>query len=122
MTQDVKRRESLWTPIVAPVIGAVHFMACYIWAAMACGRSGAGLDQLRTALTVMTVVACAAIAWLLVYGFRRHGSRLPDRPNDDGTIEDRSRFMALTTMLLAAMSLIATVFVGAAAVAAGGCQ
>ena len=67
-------------------------------------------------------LGCAAIAWLLVYGFRRHGSRLPDRPNDDGTIEDRSRFMALTTMLLAAMSLIATVFVGAAAVAAGGCQ
>jgi hypothetical protein len=37
-------------------------------------------------------------------------------------MEDRNRFMSYTTMLLSGMSWIATLFVGVAAIAMGGCQ
>lgn len=103
------------------MIWATHFTACYVWAAMACGRFAGGFDHARTGITAITIVACIAIAVCLVYGFHRHERRLPTQSNDDGTSEDRRRFMAFTTMLLAALSLIATAFVGGAAIAAGGC-
>lgn len=115
------RRESLWIPLAAPIIWSTHFTICYIWVAMACGRFGS-FDRAHTGVTILTVVASAAIAVCFFHGLRRHGYRLPDRPNDDGTPEDRSRFMALTTMLLAALSLLATLSVGVAVSAVGGCR
>lgn len=114
------RGESLWVPIVAPVIWAVHFLACYAWVALACGRLG-DFDQAHRGIIALTVVASVAIAVCLWYGFHRHDYQLPDRSNDDGTSEDRRQFMAVTTMLLAGLSLIATIFAGAAAVVGGGC-
>jgi hypothetical protein len=117
-----ERRESLWTPIIAPVIWALHFTICYIWLTIACGRLAAGgFDRARTGIGIITAAAIVVMLWCLIDGFRRHGRRLPDRSNDDGTPEDRSRFMAFTTMLLAALSIVATVFVGYAIVAMGGC-
>lgn len=115
-----RMRERLWMPIVAPVIWSTHFTICYIWVAMACGRFGS-LDRARTGVTMLTLVAAAAIAICFWYGLRRHGYRLPDRPNDDGTPEDRMRFMAFTTMLLAALSLVGILYVGVAVSAVGGC-
>ncbi len=115
-----RTRESLWVPIVAPVVWSTHFTVCYIWVAMACGRFG-GFDRARTGAAILTAVAAAVIAACFVYGLSRHGYRLPDRPNDDGTPEDRTRFLAFTTMLLAALSLVGTLYVGIAAIAVGGC-
>lgn len=113
-------RQSLLTPIVAPVVWAVHFTACYAWAALACGRF-AGFDRARTGIIILTAIATVVIGGCFAFGFHRHGRRFPDRPNDDGTPEDRTRFMAFTTMLLAGLSLVATLYVGLAALAAGRC-
>jgi hypothetical protein len=118
---STRRRERLWAPIVAPVIWSTHFTVCYIWVAMACGRFGS-FDRARTGVAILTAAAVAAIATCLWYGLRQHGYRLPDRPNDDGTPEDRTRFMAFTTMLLAALSLLGTLYVGVAVGAVGGCR
>ena len=116
-------RQSLWMPIVAPIAWAMHFMACYIWVALACGRfeAAGGFDRARTGIAILTATAALVIAGCFAFGFHRHGRRLPDRPNDDGTPEDRTRFMAFTTMLLAGLSFAATLYVGLAALAAGGC-
>jgi hypothetical protein len=116
-------RESLWVPVIAPALWAVHFTICYIWIAVACGRFAtvAGVEQARAGIGVLTGAAVAAMVVCFIRGYRRHGHGLPDRSNDDGTVEDRSRFMAYTTMLLAALSLIATIFVGYAVMAMGGC-
>jgi hypothetical protein len=116
----IRPRESLWVPIVAPVTWSTHFTVCYIWVAMACGRFGS-FDRARTGVAIATAAAVAVIVGCLIYGLYRHGYRLPDRPNDDGTPEDRTRFMAFTTMLLAALSLVGTLYVGIAAMAVGGC-
>jgi len=115
--------DRLWVPLISPIIWSTHFTISYIWAAMACGRfaSPAG-RSLERALIVMTVIALVAIGVFFLRAFRQLNYRLPDQPNDDGTPEDRSRFMSHTTMLLAGMSWIATLFVGVAATAMGGCQ
>lgn len=118
--ETTRRRERLWIPLVAPIIWSTHFTIGYIWVAMACGRFGS-FDRARTGVALLTAVAATAIAVCFFYGLSRHGYRLPDQPNDDGTPEDRTRFMAFTTMLLAALSLVGTLYVGIAAIAVGGC-
>ncbi|HYE88100.1 MAG TPA: hypothetical protein VEA16_17175 [Vicinamibacterales bacterium] len=117
-------RGSIWAPVVAPVIWAVYFTVTYAWVALACGRLAGNVTggRARAGIAILTVVACAAIGLCLRHGFYRHGRTLPNEPNDDATAADRTRFMAFTTMLLAALSLIATAFVGAAAVSIGGCE
>ncbi|HJU42447.1 MAG TPA: hypothetical protein VJ691_06510 [Vicinamibacterales bacterium] len=117
-----QRADSIWVPVVAPMIWAAHFLGCYAWMVLACGRFH---DSIGTptdaAITGVTAVALIAISALFVHGWRRHGYDMPDRPNDDASPEDRTRFMAFTTMLLAGLSWIATLYVGLAAWSIGGC-
>ena len=116
--------QTLWAPVIAPVIWAAHFMTCYVWAALACGRlaSDQSFARAQIGIGIATAVAATAIALCFMSGFRHLGGRLPDQPNDDGTPEDRTRFMAFTTILLAILSLIATLFVGVAAIGVGACR
>ena len=109
-------------PLLAPIIWSAHFTSSYIWAAMACGRFAPRATSLEFALTVMTVVALVPIALLFARGVRQLGYQLPDLPIDDGTPEDRATFMSYMTIMLAALSGIATLFVGIAAFSMGGCQ
>ena len=99
--ETTRRRERLWIPLVAPIIWSTHFTIGYIWARWRAAGSRS-FDRARTGVAVLTAVAAAAIAVCFFYGLSRHGYRLPDQPNDDGTPEDRTRFMSFTTMLLAA--------------------
>lgn len=120
---DPRSPEPIWVPVLAPMIWALHFIACYFWAVLACGRLGMIVfESLPIAVAVLTAGALAAIAGLLVHGFRRHGYEWPDQPHDDATPEDRTKFMAFTTVLLAGLSWIATLYVGVAAWSIGGCQ
>lgn len=114
--------DPLWLPIAAPVVWSTHFMVCYVWAALACGRFSTLSPALATGITASTAVSVVIISALLVHGLRRLGHTLPDRPNDDPTPEDRTKFMAFTTVLLAGLSLIGTMFVAAAIWSIGGCQ
>jgi hypothetical protein len=114
--------DSLWVPLLAPILWSTHFTVSYIWAAMACGRFAAHAASVGVVLFVLTAIALVPLGVLFVRGFRQLGYRLPDQPNDDGTPEDRARFMAYMTMLLAGMSVIGTLFVGIAAISIGGCR
>jgi len=123
MAEDLhESTERLWIPIVAPSIWAVHFTVCYATVVAECGRFGRDdSTSLLTILGVGTIVAMVAIAALFVHGWRRHRFQLPRETHDDDTPEDRRHFMAWTTMLLAGLSLVATVFVALAALLVGGC-
>lgn len=115
--------DPLWVPLVSPIIWSIHFTVCYIWAATACGRFAPRFaGSLELALIVLSATALVPIAVLFVRGFRQLNYRLPDQPNDDGTPEDRTMFMSYMTMLLAGLSGIGTIFIGAASVSVGGCQ
>lgn len=113
--------DRLWVPVISPIIWSTHFTVSYIWAAMACGRFSHAGDSLLTGFIVMTALALVAIGGFFLRAFRQLGYRLPDQPHDDATAEDRTRFMAYTTLLLSGMSWIATLFVGVSAFAVGGC-
>lgn len=115
--------DPLWIPIASPIIWSTHFTVCYIWAAMACGRFAPRLaGSLDLVLIVLSAIALVPIGILFLRGFRQLNYRLPDQPNDDGTPEDRTKFMSYMTMLLAGLSGIGTLFVGAASVSVGGCR
>lgn len=115
--------DPLWIPLVAPIIWSTHFTVCYIWAAMACGRFASQIaGSLDFVLILMTAIAIAPISVLLLRGFRRLNYRWPDHSLDEGTPEDRARFMAYMTILLAGLSGLATLFVGVASLSMGGCQ
>jgi hypothetical protein len=105
------------------VIWAAHFLGCYAWIVIACGRFQNPLlaQPTAVAIAVATAFALIAITALFVHGWRRHGYELPDRPADEASAKDRTKFMAFTTMLLAALSWIATLYVGLAAWTMGGC-
>ena len=49
--------ESLWAMIVAPTIWAVHFLACYILAAIWCAKAGRAADP------AAGPVGCYVITW-----------------------------------------------------------
>jgi hypothetical protein len=118
-----RRADPLWVPVVAPVVWSAHFMVCYIWAALACGRFRAGGEgTLDAAIAATTLLALAVIAATFLRALVQLRYQLPQQPSDDPTPGDRARFMAFTTLLLAGLSGIGTLYVGAAAWLVGGCQ
>jgi hypothetical protein len=117
--------ESLWAMIVAPTIWAVHFLACYILAAIFCAKAGraADLATVRWWIAGLTVVALAGIAVCGIQAFRLgHFRQGKATPHDADTIHDRRRFLAYATLLLSGLSFVATVFVALPAVFFASCR
>lgn len=106
------RRETpnLWTLLTPPVVWALHFLFCYVAAAIVCAKYPAALGTLRLAIGIATLAALAIIA---IAGRQAHrhwgfGSDLP--PHDAPTEEDQQRFLGLATLLLCALSAVAVLF------------
>lgn len=120
-----KEVESLWTLFTAPVIWALHFLACYVTAAVYCAKAGAAplsFVTMRLALGAITVLALAGIvlsAWL---AWRQWGFGTDDPPHDDPTRLDRLRFQGFATLLLSGLSFAAVVFVALPLVFIEACQ
>lgn len=108
-----KEIESLWTLFTAPVIWAVHFLACYVGAAVFCAKRDMldfGFEAVRLGVAAGTVVALALIvlsAWLAwrQWGFGEH-----DPPHEEPTRHDRTLFQGFATLLLSGLSFVAVVF------------
>ena len=114
-----ERRQSLWLLTVAPGIWSLHFLACYITAAIYCAKAespGAALDGVRVAIGAFTVVALIGIGVTGWIGWGRHTFGSGELPHDMDTPEDRHRFLGFATVLLAALSAVATIFVALVAV------
>lgn len=103
---------NLWTLIVPPTMWALHFLFCYIYAAIRCAKSGSTevigdvrlLIGVATLLSLAVVLASGYVAWA-------HSQIEGDPPpHQESTLEDRIRFLATAKLLLAALSFIAIVF------------
>ncbi len=105
-------RVTLWTLIVPPTVWAAHFLFSYLWAAIHCAKIG-GFPRLPILYAVGTLVALAGIA---AAGIVAHlQARVPGdpAPHEHGTDSDRIRFLAFSTVLLAALSFVAVIFTAA---------
>jgi hypothetical protein len=112
-------RQSLWRPVLPPIIWAAHFLSCYltaaIWCAKLAGRVGP-LGGARAAIAVYTLIALAGIAAVGWRGWRRHTFDGSETRHDFDTPADRHRFLGFATVLLAGLSAVATIFTALVAV------
>lgn len=118
-------RESLWLLIAGPMIWAVHFLLCYITAAIWCAKIAGidgPLDGARLAIAVYTVLALIGIGIVAARGFRQHSFGRASVPHDYDTAADRHRFLGFATLLLSGLSAVATLYVALAAVFIGNCR
>jgi hypothetical protein len=126
MTQPLhEKHERLWLLIVSPTIWAVHFLLCYITAAVWCAkfapRDGT-LGPVRWAIAAYTVMALAGIALNGRSGLRRHRRGTESAPHDFDTPGDRHGFLGYATVLLSWLSAVAVVFAAFAAIFLEDCR
>jgi hypothetical protein len=114
-----EKRESLWLLIVSPMIWAAHFMLCYITAAVWCAKvvsRDSSLGPVRWAIAGYTLGALVGIGWNGLSGLRRHRSGSESPQHDFDTPGERHGFLGFATVLLSALSAVATLFAGIVAI------
>jgi len=120
-----EKRESLWLLTLSPTIWAVHFLLCYVTAAIWCARlatRSAPLGWVRTAVAVYTALALAGILVTAWRAYLRHRHGTATVPHDFDSPADRHRFLGFATLLLSGLSAVAVVYVALAAVFIGSCR
>ena len=113
MNPVAEKKQSLWLLVVSPTIWSLHFLLCYITAAIWCEKwagPDASLGPVRTAIWIYTALAVAGISFVGWRGYRKHSYGQGTVPHDEDTPEDRHRFIGFSTLLLSGLSLVATLF------------
>jgi hypothetical protein len=106
-------KQSLWRLTAAPLLWAAHFLLSYGTAAIFCAKiagRGGSLGSVRVAIAVYTAVALAGIAIIGWTGYQRHIYGDEDVVQDADTPLARHRFLGSATLLLAALSAVATLY------------
>ncbi|WP_394892601.1 hypothetical protein ACG873_14550 [Mesorhizobium sp. AaZ16] len=119
-----KEIETLWTLFTAPVVWALHFLVCYVGAAIYCAKEDAvafGFDVLRLGIGAVTAAALAMIVLSAFLAWRQWGFGTYEPPHDDPTPHDRRRFQGFATLLLSGLSFIAVIYTAIAALMISGC-
>ena len=119
ISKEVRRETGtgtdLWHVIIAPSIWALHFLVCYICAAIYCEKLGrdAPLSDIRLLVIAMTVLALAGIFWSSVRLWRVHDRSLTDDDfeYEHNTPEERHRFLSHVALMLCVLSAVAVVYV-----------
>lgn len=117
--------DSIWMLALSPTIWALHFMLCYVTAAIWCAKhpeSAAGFDTIRLTIGIYTGVAVAAIGFVGWLGWRAHRLGGGHTPHAADSPLDRHRFLGFATFLLSALSAVAVVFAGLVAVFVENCE
>ena len=106
--------ESLWRLAVSPTLWALHFLLSYACVAVWCGKladPGGSLEPARRAVLFLSVLALAGIGVNGWGGVRRWRAGSPPLSRGFDTDEDRHRFLGHATVLLSALSAVATAYV-----------
>jgi hypothetical protein len=119
ITGEVRRETGtgtdLWRVIAAPIIWALHFLFCYVFAAIYCEKSGreAALGDVRIAIAIATAVALAGIGLATRHLWDVRGRSLTDDDfeYEHNTPEERHRFLSHVALMLCALSAIAVLYV-----------
>ncbi|MBO1076710.1 hypothetical protein [Roseomonas marmotae] len=124
MVIRIREKADLWTLLMPPTIWALHFLFCYVVAAIHCAKQGginltepssglsfAPLGEVRPLVAVGTAVALGLIAISARQAWRHWGFGMDDPPHDAATPEDRQHFLGYATLLLSGLSFISVVFI-----------
>jgi hypothetical protein len=109
----------------SPLIWTAHFLLSYVTAAVWCAKVAGTDGMLSTArlsiaaYTVFALVGIGIIGWL---GLRKHQFGTTTATHDFDSPAGRHGFLGFATVLLSALSAIATVYVALAAVFIGSCR
>ncbi|MDO9106982.1 MAG: hypothetical protein Q7U57_18745 [Methylovulum sp.] len=105
-------KSSLWMLVVPPTVWALHFLFSYVYTAVRCAKSGSveAIVDIRTGITVATVVALLLVAASGYVAWTQSRIDGDLRPYQDSTDEDRLHFLAAATLLLAGLSFVAILF------------
>ena len=124
MVLRLRERADLWTLLMPPTVWALHFLFCYVVAAIHCakvgdirltapsgGQSFAPLGEVRPLVAAGTAVALVLIVIGARQAWRHWGSTFNDLPHDAATPEDRQSFLGYATLLLSALSFVSVIFI-----------
>ena len=119
ITGEVRRETGtgtdLWRVVAAPIIWALHFLFCYVFAAIYCEKSGreAALGDVRIAIAIATAVALAGIGLASRHLWDVRGRSLTDDDfeYEHNTPEERHRFLSHVALMLCALSAIAVLYI-----------
>jgi uncharacterized membrane protein YbhN (UPF0104 family) len=117
--REVKRETGtgtdLWRVIAAPIVWAVHFLFCYVFAAIYCEKLGrdAPLDFATWVIVGATIVALALIGLSTLHLWRVRGRSLTDDDfeYEHNTPEERHRFLSHVALMLCVLSAVAVLYV-----------
>ncbi len=118
-------RDNLWTLIATPTVWAVHFLICYLPAAVVCARAEGDFSPIagvRLTIAAATVVALVLIGASGTRAWREWRAGGGQTPHYRDTAADRERFLEFSTVLLAALSFVGVVFVGLPALVLVDCR
>lgn len=115
MPTDGQTRDNLWTLITPPTVWALHFLISYVLAAYACApnmRVFETIGGMRVVIAIVTVLALGLIALVFRRAYREWradggGGFHHEKDSEAG----RERFLEFSTVLLAALSFVAVLFV-----------
>jgi len=105
----------LWQVIAAPVIWALHFLFCYVYAAIYCAKAGrdAGLGG-----PTLVIVGATAVALMLIGLASYRLWQVRDRSLTDNDFEfehnspeERHRFLSHVALMLCLLSAVAVIYV-----------
>lgn len=124
ITKEVRRETGsgtdLWKVIAAPLIWSVHFVVCYVLAAVWCEKLGrsAELETAKIAILVATGVALAGIAFSTHHLWQVRARSLTDNDFDfeHNSPEERHRFLSHVALMLCALSAVAVIYVAIPAI------
>src|SRR5690606_29337391 len=116
--------KSPWTLVAGPATWALHFLACYVLAAVWCAKMSrvASLGEARVALWALTAAALAVIAAFGRRGWRAHRRGRGALPHDGAGAGGRSRFLGFASLVLCGLRAVAVVYSALAIALIGDCR
>lgn len=122
MTYMTEAWKTLWPILFGPTIWALHFLVCYVFAAVFCAKTGDSADfsVVRLVVAVATAVAIAAIALVGFLGYRQWAI-VSDVRQDQPTDVDRRQLLGQAAILLCGLSAVAVVYVALPALFIASC-
>ena len=111
--------------LIAPTIWAVHFLVCYVFAAIWCAKHF-GITDLTVPRVVVGVATLAALAGIGLVSLRvvnQWGFTVGEEPRHDSDTPDaRHAFLTRATFLLCGLSAVSTIYVAVPAIFLSTCR